>query len=166
MAEGSGRAVTRRTRTGAVAAVVVAAFALGATGCSDDGATGTTTTAATASPEYCAAARRFAAVDLATTRDPARLREAFTVLRDALPVMRSAAPAELQAAVAELVTGYDKIGTAAETDGWAWGSMAGAVMAIGEDRAFVEAGERVDDYNRRACAVVPAGAASPTTTAG
>jgi hypothetical protein len=165
----------RTGRTGRVAAVVVATVALVATGCSDDDrAAGTTTPATTvravpsvpASPEYCAAARQFASVDLATTRDPARLRDAFTVLRTALPVMRSAAPAELQAAVAELAAGYDKIGTAAETDAWAWGSMAGAVMAIGEDRAFVTAGERVDDYNRQACGVVPVGAPSPTTTAG
>jgi hypothetical protein len=113
--------------------------------------------------DYCAAARRFARVDLAASRQPAELQRAFAELRAVLPAMAAAAPPELRADLAVVSSGYGKLGEATESDGWQWNTLAGAVFAIGEDRAFVAAGERVDAYNQRTCGVVPAG--SPTTAA-
>ncbi len=113
--------------------------------------------------DYCAAARRFANVDLAASREPGQLRSAFAELRAVLPVMASAAPTELREDLGIVVTGYGKLGAATEQGGWQWGTLAGAVLAIGEDPTFTAAGERVDAYNRRTCGVVPIG--SPATTA-
>ena len=113
--------------------------------------------------DYCAAARRFATIDLAASRQPAELQRAFAELRAVLPAMAAAAPPELRADLAVVSSGYGKLGEATERDGWQWNTLAGAVFAIGEDRAFVAAGERVDAYNQRTCGVVPAG--SPTTAA-